>query len=215
MFTVDVWTRFNIVSLFHRMFYVASREGQLPEVLSMIHIRRHTPLPAVLVLVSHKRTHVPLNGHLYWYSCTAEQNHLQLPFFPHTEHFKYQCSVMTKTQKNTHNGSAGLYTSESFKINMFSLSNGSEDVQKRTENFHFTRPLHRTFLSACIFHVYFYDFLKVLIFLSVSVHTTDPLLRGHLQPAELHELHALVVHRGGRSRPNLHALHTSGYATTV
>nr|XP_055034620.1 cystine/glutamate transporter [Misgurnus anguillicaudatus] len=33
-----------------RMFYVASREGQLPEVLSMIHIRRHTPLPAVIVL---------------------------------------------------------------------------------------------------------------------------------------------------------------------
>ncbi|XP_040904381.1 cystine/glutamate transporter [Toxotes jaculatrix] len=33
-----------------RMFYVASREGQLPEVLSMIHIRRHTPLPAVLIL---------------------------------------------------------------------------------------------------------------------------------------------------------------------
>ncbi|XP_027145368.1 cystine/glutamate transporter isoform X2 [Larimichthys crocea] len=34
-----------------RMFYVASREGQLPEVLSMIHIRRHTPLPAVIILV--------------------------------------------------------------------------------------------------------------------------------------------------------------------
>ncbi|KAK5618093.1 hypothetical protein CRENBAI_022534 [Crenichthys baileyi] len=33
-----------------RSFYVASREGQLPEVLSMIHIRRHTPLPAVLML---------------------------------------------------------------------------------------------------------------------------------------------------------------------
>ncbi|KAG1962653.1 cystine/glutamate transporter [Pimephales promelas] len=33
-----------------RMFYVASREGQLPEVLSMIHIHRHTPLPAVIVL---------------------------------------------------------------------------------------------------------------------------------------------------------------------
>uniref|UniRef100_A0A3B5B0D1 Cystine/glutamate transporter n=1 Tax=Stegastes partitus TaxID=144197 RepID=A0A3B5B0D1_9TELE len=33
-----------------RMFYVASREGQLPEVLSMIHIRRHTPLAAVLIL---------------------------------------------------------------------------------------------------------------------------------------------------------------------
>uniref|UniRef100_A0A3B4AFQ6 Cystine/glutamate transporter n=1 Tax=Periophthalmus magnuspinnatus TaxID=409849 RepID=A0A3B4AFQ6_9GOBI len=33
-----------------RMFYVASREQQLPAVLSMIHIRRHTPLPAVFVL---------------------------------------------------------------------------------------------------------------------------------------------------------------------
>lgn len=35
-----------------RMFYVASREGHLPPVLSMIHIRRHTPLAAVLTLVS-------------------------------------------------------------------------------------------------------------------------------------------------------------------
>lgn len=34
------------------MVYVASREGQLPEVLSMIHVRRHTPLAAVLILVS-------------------------------------------------------------------------------------------------------------------------------------------------------------------
>uniref|UniRef100_UPI0037E8B16B cystine/glutamate transporter n=1 Tax=Semicossyphus pulcher TaxID=241346 RepID=UPI0037E8B16B len=33
-----------------RMFYVASREGQLPEVLSMVHIRRHTPLAAVLIM---------------------------------------------------------------------------------------------------------------------------------------------------------------------
>ncbi|XP_062250176.1 cystine/glutamate transporter isoform X2 [Platichthys flesus] len=33
-----------------RMFYVASREGQLPEVLSMIHVRRHTPLTAVLIM---------------------------------------------------------------------------------------------------------------------------------------------------------------------
>uniref|UniRef100_A0A3Q0QPT7 Cystine/glutamate transporter n=1 Tax=Amphilophus citrinellus TaxID=61819 RepID=A0A3Q0QPT7_AMPCI len=33
-----------------RMFYVASREGQLPEVLSMIHVRRHTPLAAVLIM---------------------------------------------------------------------------------------------------------------------------------------------------------------------
>ncbi|MCI4379624.1 hypothetical protein PGIGA_G00230330 [Pangasianodon gigas] len=33
-----------------RMFYVASREGQLPEVLSMVHVRRHTPVAAVIVL---------------------------------------------------------------------------------------------------------------------------------------------------------------------
>ncbi|KAJ8391006.1 hypothetical protein AAFF_G00097840 [Aldrovandia affinis] len=33
-----------------RSFYVASREGHLPEILSMIHVRRHTPLPAVIIL---------------------------------------------------------------------------------------------------------------------------------------------------------------------
>ncbi|XP_060783215.1 cystine/glutamate transporter [Neoarius graeffei] len=33
-----------------RMFYVASREGQLPEVLSMVHVHRHTPVAAVIVL---------------------------------------------------------------------------------------------------------------------------------------------------------------------
>ncbi|TNN49060.1 Cystine/glutamate transporter [Liparis tanakae] len=33
-----------------RMFFVASREGHLPEVLSMIHVHRHTPLAAVLIL---------------------------------------------------------------------------------------------------------------------------------------------------------------------
>ncbi|CAL8264375.1 unnamed protein product [Lota lota] len=33
-----------------RMFYVASREGHLPEVLSMIHVRRHTPMAAVLTV---------------------------------------------------------------------------------------------------------------------------------------------------------------------
>lgn len=38
-----------------RMFFVASREGQLPAVLSMIHIKRHTPLAAVFVLVSSRR----------------------------------------------------------------------------------------------------------------------------------------------------------------
>ncbi|KAI1883735.1 hypothetical protein AGOR_G00234610 [Albula goreensis] len=33
-----------------RAFYAASREGHLPKILSMVHIRRHTPLPAVFVL---------------------------------------------------------------------------------------------------------------------------------------------------------------------
>ncbi|CAM9325024.1 unnamed protein product, partial [Lampetra planeri] len=33
-----------------RMFFVASREGHLPEVFSMIHMRRHTPIAAVLIL---------------------------------------------------------------------------------------------------------------------------------------------------------------------
>uniref|UniRef100_A0A4W3GQT8 Cystine/glutamate transporter n=1 Tax=Callorhinchus milii TaxID=7868 RepID=A0A4W3GQT8_CALMI len=32
-----------------RMYYVASREGHLPEILSMINVRKHTPLPAVIV----------------------------------------------------------------------------------------------------------------------------------------------------------------------
>nr|XP_032832290.1 cystine/glutamate transporter-like isoform X2 [Petromyzon marinus] len=34
-----------------RMFFVASRESHWPRLFSMIHVRRHTPLPAVLLLV--------------------------------------------------------------------------------------------------------------------------------------------------------------------
>ncbi|XP_012884974.1 PREDICTED: cystine/glutamate transporter [Dipodomys ordii] len=47
-----------------RLFYVASREGHLPEILSMIHIRKHTPLPAVIIL--HPLTIIMLfSGDLY------------------------------------------------------------------------------------------------------------------------------------------------------
>ncbi|XP_042706270.1 cystine/glutamate transporter isoform X2 [Chrysemys picta bellii] len=47
-----------------KMFYVASREGHLPEILSMIHVRKHTPLPAVIVL--HPLTMIMLfTGDLY------------------------------------------------------------------------------------------------------------------------------------------------------
>ncbi|XP_008577039.1 PREDICTED: cystine/glutamate transporter, partial [Galeopterus variegatus] len=47
-----------------RLFFVASREGHLPEILSMIHIRKHTPLPAVIVL--HPLTMIMLfSGDLY------------------------------------------------------------------------------------------------------------------------------------------------------
>ncbi|XP_075795749.1 cystine/glutamate transporter-like isoform X2 [Pelodiscus sinensis] len=36
---------------FSRTLFVASREGQWPPLFSMIHIRRHTPLPAVMLMV--------------------------------------------------------------------------------------------------------------------------------------------------------------------
>lgn len=54
---ISVWKAFYwgpcaVCFCLSRMFFVASREGQLPAVLSMIHIKRHTPLAAVFVLVS-------------------------------------------------------------------------------------------------------------------------------------------------------------------
>lgn len=72
--------------------------------------------------------------------------------------------------------------------------------KKEQKNFHFTGPLFVSMYFSCL-HAYF-------IFLSVSDHTTDPLLRRHLQFAELHELPALVVHWGGCGWPHLPALHT-------
>lgn len=36
-----------------RMLFVGAREGHWPQIFSMIHIRRQTPLPAVLLLVKY------------------------------------------------------------------------------------------------------------------------------------------------------------------
>lgn len=51
-FLVQMWDDDAQSSLsFPRTLFVASREGQWPPLFSMIHIRRHTPLPAVMLMV--------------------------------------------------------------------------------------------------------------------------------------------------------------------
>lgn len=35
-----------------RMYFVAAREGLLPEIISMIHVKYHTPLPSMAFSVS-------------------------------------------------------------------------------------------------------------------------------------------------------------------
>uniref|UniRef100_A0A8C2YH17 Uncharacterized protein n=1 Tax=Coturnix japonica TaxID=93934 RepID=A0A8C2YH17_COTJA len=50
-FLVQMWDADTQSSLsFPRTLFVASREGQWPPLFSMIHIRRHTPLPAVMLM---------------------------------------------------------------------------------------------------------------------------------------------------------------------
>lgn len=51
-----------------RMLFVGAREGHWPPIFSMIHIRRQTPLPAVLFLVSLVVVHaIQLGTYCTWY----------------------------------------------------------------------------------------------------------------------------------------------------
>ncbi len=40
------------MTIIYRLFYAGAVEGQMPEILSMIQVKRMTPAPAVLVVVS-------------------------------------------------------------------------------------------------------------------------------------------------------------------
>lgn len=44
-----------VISICFRLFYAGAVEGQMPEILSMIQVRKMTPAPAVLVVVSKYR----------------------------------------------------------------------------------------------------------------------------------------------------------------